>query len=309
MPPRAATNRLSRRADVGDLRRAQRTHRRSSPAISPITASRRATRSRSCCRIRCPGSKAVSPSRAPAPSACRSAMTRPSRKSPIGWPMPAAKRCSPRPSAAICSRGCKAQAPNLKTLIVTDRGHCSADGAALQQACRRAAAIARRAIRLRCTTPRSFFTPRAPPAAPRACSSRCTACCGSTAACWAPITGLSRARHGAVAAAAVSFLRAQSVGAEHPRDRRQRIHHGAVLDQRSGAAPENRRVHLFPRRADHVSLSVAGDARRNRLAVSRSAALRFRRRHHAGDAQSRIRKPSRRASCSTATASPKPRPW
>ncbi len=37
----------------------------------------------------------------------------------------------------------------------------------------------RRAIRLRCTTPLSFSTRPAPPAAPKACSSPCTACCGS----------------------------------------------------------------------------------------------------------------------------------
>ena len=52
----------------------------------------------------------------------------------------------------------------------------------------------------------------------------------------------------------------------------------------------------FPRRADHVPLSAAGDARRGECALPEFAALRFRRRHHAGDAQSRIRKPSRRSS-------------
>ena len=104
-----------------------------------------------------------------------------------------------------------------------------------------------------------------------------------------------RARHGALAAAAVSFLCAEFVGARHPRHRRQRLHHGAVLDQRSGAAAQERRIHLLPRRADHVSLSAAGDARRDGPALSQSAALRFRRRHHAGDAQPRVRKSSGRA--------------
>ena len=46
-----------------------------------------------------------------------------------------------------------------------------------------------------------------------------------------------------------------------------------------------------------------------RCSFPQSAALRFRRRHHAGDAQSRIRGPNSAYSCSTATASPKPRPW
>jgi len=68
-------------------------------------------------------------------------------------------------------------------------------------------------------------------------------------------------RHRALPAAVVSFLRAQFVGVEHPGDRRQRIHHGKILDQRRGAAAQDRRIHLLPRRADHVPLSVASDAR------------------------------------------------
>ena len=202
----------------------------------------------------------------------------------------------------------QASAPNLKTLIVTDRGHCSA--AALRYA------------KLVTQPPQS--APRDPASLHETAfilyTSGTTGRAKGVAAHGARhVVGhggllgadhrLERTRHRAVAAAAVSFLRAQSVGAEHPGDRRERIHHGEILDQRGGAAAQDRRIHLFPRRADDVSLSAAGDARRERPAVSQSAALRFGRRHHAGDAQPRIRKPSRRARCSTATASPKPRPW
>ena len=45
----------------------------------------------------------------------------------------------------------------------------------------------------------------------------------------------------------------------------------------------------LPRRADHVSLSAAGDARRDGHQLPESAALHLGRRHHAGDAQPRIR--------------------
>jgi NAD(P)-dependent dehydrogenase (short-subunit alcohol dehydrogenase family) len=97
---------LSRRADIGDLRGA-RAAPASSPAISPIMASQRTIRLRSCCRTRCHGWKAVSPSPAPARSACRSATTRPNPRSPIGSRTPTAKRSSPPANAAICLRACK----------------------------------------------------------------------------------------------------------------------------------------------------------------------------------------------------------
>ena len=45
------------------------------------------------------------------------------------------------------------------------------------------------------------------------------------------------------------------------------------------------------------------------LSIPESAALRFGGRHHAGDAQPRVRGALRQFRCSTATASPKPRPW
>ena len=115
------------------------------------------------------------------------------------------------------------------------------------------------------------------------------------AACWAPITGLCE-RDTVLSPLPLFHSYALNLsGARHPRHRRQRFHHGAVLDQRSGAAAQERRIHLLPRRADHVSLSVAGDARRDGLALSQSAALRVGRRHHAGDAQPRVRKSSGRA--------------
>ena len=188
----------------------------------------------------------------------------------------------------------QASAPNLKTLIVTDRGQCGAHGTPLRNAGDDAAEI--RATRSRVAA-RDLVHPlhlghhrprqgRAAHGARHVVDRR-----RLLGADHRPV----RARHGALAAAAVSFLRAESVGARHPRHRRQRLHHGAVLDQRSGAAAQERRIHLLPRRADHVPLSVAGDARRDGLALSQSAALRLRRRHHAGDAQSRVRKSSGRA--------------
>ena len=43
------------------------------------------------------------------------------------------RRSSPPPSAAIWSRSCKADAPNLATVIVTDRGACERESAALRR--------------------------------------------------------------------------------------------------------------------------------------------------------------------------------
>ena len=85
------------------------------------------------------------------------------------------------------------------------------------------------------------------------------------AACWAPITGLSE-RDTVLSplplfhsyALNLSVLSILATGATVS-------HHGEVLDQRSGAAPQDRRIHLFSRRADHVSLFAAGDARRRRI--------------------------------------------
>ena len=115
------------------------------------------------------------------------------------------------------------------------------------------------------------------------------------AACWAPIAGLSE-RDTVLSPLPLFHSYALNLSVlGDARDRRERIHHGEVLDQRGGAAAADRRIHLFPRRADDVSLSVAGDARGEGHRLSQPAALHLGRRHHAGDAQSRVRGALRRA--------------
>ena len=88
-------------------------------------------------------------------------------------------------------RAAAGSAPNLETLIVTDRGTCSARGTCATPSLWHAAAIGAARSGFAARRRLSFSTRRARPAAPRACGSPCMACCGSTAACWTPIAGLS----------------------------------------------------------------------------------------------------------------------
>ena len=137
-----------------------------------------ATLSRSCCRIRWRGSKAaLAIARAGAVSV------------PISYDATEAEiayRLTDADCKAVITsaeRGdlfarLQTAAPNLKTIIVTDRGTCTAEALATPSSSR-TRRNRRRAIRRRCTRRLSFSTRPAPPAAPRACSSRCTACCGS----------------------------------------------------------------------------------------------------------------------------------
>ena len=129
------------------------------------------------------------------------------------------------------------------------------------------------------------------------------------AACWAPITGLSE-RDTLLSPLPLFHSYALNLpGARHPRHRRDLPHHGAVLDQRGGAAAQDRRVHLLPRRADDVPLSAAGDARRSGLALSQPAASASRPAPSCRRRSTASSKAISACRCSTATASPKPRPW
>ena len=204
--------------------------------------------------------------------------------------------------------GLKNAAPNLKTLIVTDRGTCSAP--ALHYAGPRYSAAEIAAARSRLAARDSFHPLHLRHDRPRQGRSAHGArhAVGKRRVLGADHRPVG-SRYGAVAAATVSFLCAESVGSERPGDRRDRIHHGEILDRRGPAAAQDRRIHILSRRADHVPLSAAGDARRKEPETSEICgcaclpAPSCRRRSTASS------KTMSASNCSTATASPKPRPW
>ncbi len=130
-----------------------------------------------------------------------------------------------------------------------------------------------------------------------------------TAACWAPITGLSE-RDTVLSplplfhsyALNLSVLSVLAVGASE------------YIMERFSTSEALRLLKTgeftyFPGVPTMFHYLLQADARRERYSIPQSAALRFGRRHHAGDAQSRVRSRAQACRCSTATASPRPRPW
>jgi long-chain acyl-CoA synthetase len=173
----------------------------------------------------------------------------------------------------------KASAPQLRTLIVTERGQCAGEALRYADLVTQPAKSPPRDPASMHETAFILYTSGTTGRA-KGVALTVHGMLWVTAACWAPITGLGE-RDTLLSPLPLFHSYALNLSVL-----RQRLHHGAVLDQRSGTAPENRRVHLLPRRADDVSLPVAGDARRGCDKISQSKSLRFGRRHHAGDAQS-----------------------
>src|SRR3984957_19023399 len=127
--------------------RSSRRAPRGSPGTSPTSTSRSAIRSRCCCPTRSAGSRPRSRSPGRAPSACRSATSQPSRRSPIGWGVPAGGRSGPTPRApappahrpALVAK-LRAKALGLRIAILTDRSGETGD---LPDALRYAALMAK----------------------------------------------------------------------------------------------------------------------------------------------------------------------
>ena len=265
------------------------------PAISPITALRRTIRSRSCCRIRCAWVEScLAIARAGAISV---PISYDSTEAEIAYRLDGRQLqsgVSPPPSAAICSRGCKPPRRNLKTLIVTDRGSCSADGIALRRADRRRRRSRRRAIRA--SLHETAFILYTSGTTGRAKGVRLTVhgMLWVTAACWTPITGLTE-RDTVLSplplfhsyALNLSVLSILATGAsEYIMEKFSTSE--AVRLLKSGEFT------YFPGVPTMFHYLLQATRGEDQCAISQSAALCFRRRHHAGDAQSRIRNPSRR---------------
>ena len=119
------------------------------------------------------------------------------------------------------------------------------------------------------------------------------ACCG-----WRPPAGrrstASRGRYGALAAAAVPLLRAEPLGAQRAGDRRQRVHHGEVLDRARRCGCSAKGVSPSFPACRRCSTTWCRRARAG-TKLPGPPALRFGRRDHAGDAQPGIRGALRRA--------------
>ena len=278
------------------------------PAIWPISGLRPARRSRSCCRIRCNGSRPAWRSRAPAPSSvpisvdatepeiayrlsdasCRAIVTT-GERSDLGG---AAARESAEPFDRDRHRRRRRRRRRSALRAAGD------DGAEV------GAARSRRDARPRL---HSVHVGNHRPGQGRR-SDRPRHAVGHGRLLGADHR-TERARHHAVAAAAVSFLRAEPVGAQHPGDRRQRYIMERFSTSEAVRLLETGEFTYFPGVPTMFHYLLQATHSESDAKLPESAGLRLGRRDHAGDAQPRVRAALRQFRCSTATASPKPRPW